>query len=455
MKKFFKSKNIIPWITTTLILSAILMAIAGFTSSSEFQNAGQRINTNGDDFAPSITADGSIIIFNSKALEERSHNIFISRKIKGSWSDPVPIPEICSLSNDETPFISHDGKILLFASERPGGFSPPATADNIKRITFDIYISYFDGVQWSAPILLPGDVNTSMNERAPSLSPDGKFLFFTRWPYKNLSKSKIYMAELTNGKYENIRELPSSINSGNYEIGFYPSYKEKNKYYFASKREGGYGGWDIYSVLFDGKNFSAVKNAGPSINTVFDEVFFAESQFDAVLSSNRVGGYGGYDLYLKTDSKIDYSPQKISPKNEDNPEKWEPLKETDKSSSDLKKEFLEKKSYISPTIYFDFGSYKIKPDYIPELYKLVEFLRAHPDKWIVIKGFADPPGTKRTNKRLSYKRAQAVKDYLVEMGIDCSRISITAEGEKPIKAKRLKNKKDPMARRVNIIIKSR
>jgi peptidoglycan-associated lipoprotein len=293
------SKNIIT--ATAIILSVIFISTANDRGSVKFLNPGFRINSEGDDFSPSITEDGNIMIFNSKKPEEKSHNIFICRKDKGIWSDPFPIFELCTDSNEETPFISSDGKIILFASDRPGGFSPPMTSDGNKRITFDIYISYYGDGRWSEPELVKGDVNTSMNERTPSLSRDGKFLFFSRWPYKNPGRSKIFMAELQNGKYINVRELPESINSGNFEIAFIPSYKD-SRYYFSSMRIGGHGGWDIYYTTKTSKGFTEPVNAGPIINSVFDDLYYTESSFDYIICKNAFGGIGGYDIYVSPNS---------------------------------------------------------------------------------------------------------------------------------------------------------
>jgi len=103
------------------------------------------------------------------------------------------------------------------------------------------------------------------------------------------------------------------------------------------------------------------------------------------------------------------------------------------------------------SIYFDFGSKKIKPESIPDIYKIVEYMRENPEATLLIKGYADPPGSKRINKKISYQRALAVKNFIINMGIECDRITAKGVGE----IKNSKKRKNSLYRRVDFIIKTR
>ena len=95
----------------------------------------------------------------------------------GNYSEPCPLPvEINSKYHDLTPFISPDERFMIFSSNRPGAIGD-----------FDLYISHRnkdnrnngDSI-WTTPQNLGPKINTSDSERFPGMSPDGKFLFFTR-----------------------------------------------------------------------------------------------------------------------------------------------------------------------------------------------------------------------------------------------------------------------------------
>ncbi len=295
-KKMFSVIRKKKYAAALLFLAIPAAVLSSAVSQSTFRNLSGLINSDGDDYSPSMTASGRIVVFNSKKSGEKSHNIYMCRNNSGLWSKPIPLAEINSKYNDETPFISRDGSTLIFSSDRPGGNLPSVTSDGRMRITYDLYVSRNIKGKWTKPELITGDVNTSMNERSPALSGDGHILFFTRWPYRKFSRAKIYMAKLDNGSYTGAVELPESINSGNYEVALIPSMK-RDRYYFSSMRKGGMGGWDIYYTSFINGKFSNPVNAGKNVNSPYDDICYNETNQYALISSTRPGGYGKFDLY--------------------------------------------------------------------------------------------------------------------------------------------------------------
>ena len=110
----------LPALILAASISAILVAQVLPLQVDKIVNMGPEINTPFDDFAPSFTADGNTMVFNSKRLGEPYQNIYICRREGGRWTEARAIAEINSPYNDETPFITPDGAFIFFASDRDG-----------------------------------------------------------------------------------------------------------------------------------------------------------------------------------------------------------------------------------------------------------------------------------------------------------------------------------------------
>ncbi len=81
-------------------------------------------------------------------------------------------------------------------------------------------------------------------------------------------------------------------------------------------------------------------------------------------------------------------------------------------------------------VFFDFDQYAIRPDAVPVLEKDAELLKGtYKDSSVVIEGHCDERGTVEYNLELGKRRAQAVKDYLVDLGIEESRLLIVSYGK--------------------------
>lgn len=95
-------------------------------------------------------------------------------------------------------------------------------------------------------------------------------------------------------------------------------------------------------------------------------------------------------------------------------------------------EEINKKGYLH-RIHFDFDKYNIREDQKPTLIRNAEWLREHPTIKILIEGHCDERGTEEYNLALGEKRAKAVRDFLISMGISPDRIKIVSYGKsKPL-----------------------
>ncbi|HPI90235.1 MAG TPA: OmpA family protein [Spirochaetota bacterium] len=483
----------------TLIFILNFIAIIFITSTSfpqqdldraTIKNLGNVINTENDEFFPSITADGLTMVFNRRAKGETNSDIYISYYKDGTWSQPEPINEVNSPDNDETPFISSDGKTLVFASNRKGSLLPPVSFNNFQFYTEDLYVSYLVNGKWQTPLPIKGKVNTIENERAPSFSEDGKTLYFSRWPFDSIEESRIMMATLVDGEYTNISEMPYPINSSYSDYGFMPS-RTRPGFYFSSNRRGGYGLWDIYFAHSEGDKIVEVINLGTAINTAGNELSLTELGDKILFCSNRDGGFGNFDIYeiflpqkivdlaktgflihtiSKKNGEVVITPLTIQFINPDKPDdKVEQKLHTDekgelsiilppgfswiivKTENPLYQNFpLEFKSVSGkitpvtielnpiviqaqpvqqfPNIYFDTNSTEIKMQYIPVLHDIIAVLRKKGNSRLLVTGYADRRGEHYHNIELSLRRSISVRDYLLSMGIEQNRIEVKGNG---------------------------
>jgi WD40-like Beta Propeller Repeat len=163
------------------------------------------------------------------------------------------------------------------------------------------------------PIPFAESLTTSFYDGPLCFSGDGSMVYFTRSNLKNnkpvkakdgLVKLKIYSAKLIGEKWGNIVELP--FNNKEYDFTHPSVSPDGRRLYFASNRPGGFGGMDLYvATLIDGK-WSEPVNLGPKINTPKDEVFpFIHADGKVYYSSNgKARNIGGLDIYFtaKTDT---------------------------------------------------------------------------------------------------------------------------------------------------------
>ncbi len=260
-----------------------------------------------------ISADGQTIIITHK-FSKNNTDLYTSKLIQGKWSKPQPLLNINTKYNELAPEISSNSKFLFFSSNRPGG-----------RGKLDIWVSSFEGKEWSDPILLQGNVNTKYNESYPSLSPDGTILLLASDRPTTLSRNKkdyvpnydIYQSELVrqNGaqkskghilglKYQtahNVKELNSPYNELKASIT-----KNGNIIYLASNRPGGYGGYDIYKSQLLENQFIPPINFGAPINSKFDEISPTISMkgFEVYFASNKYSRNRRYFQVFDSTSRI-------------------------------------------------------------------------------------------------------------------------------------------------------
>lgn len=119
-------------------------------------------------FHPTLSADGSLLIFSSdRSGESGSYNLFASEWIDGQWSSPYALNRVNSKANDAFPQL-YQNKYLFFSSDRKGGAGD-----------YDFYLSVRRPSGWSVPINLGAPFNSDKDDIGIAIHPNGKRGFFS------------------------------------------------------------------------------------------------------------------------------------------------------------------------------------------------------------------------------------------------------------------------------------
>ncbi len=154
------------------------------------------------------------------------------------------------------------------------------------------------------------ELNISNHLGPCTLSKDGELLFLSRnkkgtislkEKEKDVNPMGIYLYEYLDSTWQKVDELP--FNNPNYKV-FHPAWDDDNKrLIFASDMPGGYGGTDLYSVNYIDGKWSGLKNLGPNINSAYNEAFpFVYNANNLFFASNKEGGIGGFDIYFSKEN---------------------------------------------------------------------------------------------------------------------------------------------------------
>ncbi len=254
-------------------------------------------------FAPSLSADGSIMIYMSTYSADGKPALKYAYKTKGNdWSVPEDIEEVNKnpdLNLMGGYALSADGKTVYFTSKRGQGIGE-----------YDILYTEKKGGYWTPSKNVGKPVNSSGNDGAPSISPDGQFLYFMRCDQMNKYEAKgceIWVAKRRNKTlWENPVKLPSPVNTGNDQ--FPKVFPDNNSLVFSSSRPGGKGGLDFYFTKKQGDRWIKPKPM-TFLNSDKDEVFTGlTGKHDEIYFSTE---YRGTEKIIKSKLPSEFQGDKV------------------------------------------------------------------------------------------------------------------------------------------------
>lgn len=193
--------------------------------------------------------------------------------------------------------------IVYVTSRRKAG----AVDKKIGETFFDLYYSDLDRKGFPLkPQEFSVNMNSTMHEGPVTFNRKGDLVFFTRNNEENgiqkadskgVTRLKIYQARKGEFDWEDLRELP--FNNDEYSTCHPSLSPDGRRLYFTSDMPGGYGGFDLYFVEKRGESWSMPINLGPDINTPQNEVFpFIHESGVLFFSSNGHNSRGGLDIFM-------------------------------------------------------------------------------------------------------------------------------------------------------------
>ncbi|MES2110349.1 MAG: OmpA family protein [Bacteroidota bacterium] len=444
-------------------------------------NLGPEINTAADEYLPVATADEATLIFTRKI--NNNEDFYKSNKQNDKWetavylSDQINTPQY----NEGAESISQDGKYLFFTGcNRPDGLG-----------RCDIYIAQKKGDDWSKPFDLSPPINTTGWESQPSISADGKTLYFVSNRKGGYGGYDIWKSHLTDKGWGEPENMGPNINTMYDEQSPF-IHADDSTFYFCSNGWPGLGGKDLFVSRLgkDGK-WQKPENLGYPINSSGDEngLTLTATGAYAFFSSNNLNGFGGYDIYtfempqsirpqlvtyvkgIVQDAKTKV-PLEAAVEIIDLQRKESVYQDySDATLGDFLATLTSGKNYglnisksgylfysanfslvghepknpfnisvllepieignkvILNNIFFDTNKFDLKPESLTELQQLVDFLTLNPTLHIEISGHTDDVGSDVSNQALSENRAKAVYQYLIGNKIPADRLVYKGYGK--------------------------
>jgi outer membrane protein OmpA-like peptidoglycan-associated protein len=456
-------------------------------------SAGDSVNTSLDEYWPSVTGDGQQLIFTREVKRaggygrdynrDRQEDFYISRWVAdGYWGKTRNAgAPLNTAGNEGAQSISSDGRYMFFT----------ACDRNDGQGRCDIYYSSNDGNRWSPGLNLGPPVNSAYWESQPSISPNGRMLFFVSNRPGGMGGMDIwYSTRGSDGKWNKPVNPGKGMNTSGDEFSPFIYFNGRTLYFSSNGRES-FGGHDIYVTTMNrDSTWTTPENLGPPVNTPADEtgLVIESSGRRAYFSSVRNKDSGKDIYYLDLPEEIQPEPVSYFKGNVIDKASGQPIKaryeltdltrraEVINSVTDGRGEFFvclpqgssyglnvtapgymifsenfdfvegytSSEPYLKTialnrvregefmrmyNVFYDTDSWELLESSLPELELLLEFLNVNPTVVIEIGGHTDSDGSEEHNQRLSERRANSVREFLIKRGIAGERIFSHGYGE--------------------------
>ncbi|MEL1248145.1 OmpA family protein [Flavobacterium helocola] len=384
------------------------------------------INTKWHDGPASITSDGNMMYYGSESFNEKEYvkdkakkskfgKIYLYKATKegDKWSNSKPLPFNNKEYDVRNPSISKDGKTLYFSSNMPGGFGGE-----------DIWKVAVNGDEYGTPENLGAKVNTEANESFPFITDDN-ILFFSSNGKQGFGGLDVFKMDLNKGTAA--MNVGEPVNTSKDDFAF--TYNATKKVgFFSSNRDGND---DIYKAdpICNVQALVRVKDAktgnvieGATVMLV-DEKQKTVSNQTTALNGETLTGVLCNTAYSAQVSKSGYESGVFEVAKAENEQVV-----VEALLNPIMPIITEKEVILQP-IFFEFNKSNITAEGAAELDKLVMVMNEYPNMVIFAKSHTDSRGSDNYNLNLSDRRAKSTVQYLISKGIAKDRISGQGFGE--------------------------
>lgn len=390
-----------------------------------------RINSSLNEGACTVSADGRTMIYTSCDGKGSlgSCDLYITRKTGETWSKPKNLGKpVNSIYWESQPSLSADGKTLYFSSNRTGGFGGR-----------DLWVSENVNGKWSPPKNLGESINTRSDETTPFIHPNGVSLYLSANGYPGMGGYDLYVTTKNDSAWSRPINLGYPINTFKDEVAIVIGADGRTAY-FAKEEQKNFEILDSRLVTLKLPSKASSKPASYIVGRVFDgasekplraEIEVVSLTTNATLYSSQSDSISGeYYMVLPVGLDLGAYVKKKGYLYTDFHFQTELNSPLKPDTIDIiLKPISEGETIVLKNIYFETDSYVIDDKSVSEIANALQLLRENPEIVVEISGHTDNTGSNEYNQKLSELRAKEVYNRLLSMGISQERLSYKGYAE--------------------------
>lgn len=473
---------------------------------------GGNINMGGANYAP-MWMDKNTFVFTSSRADssdfKKGKNPYVNHLYKATLTDSG----LTGLTRISIPYPAKSEQgVAAFTSDGKRMYLTRWTSENAKNIGA-LYMSENNGNEWTEPVKLSNVNVDGFSSQQPFVTKDGKYLLFSSDMPGGAGKYDIWYAPLdASGLPGTAINMGLTINSSADEQAPF-LHEESRTLVFASNGRVGMGGFDLFHAQGDFNRWSEPANMGYPVNSTKDDIYFTTkgTRFalsDAYVSSDRnstcclelysvkkanlfitgkvldcatkesltggqisvvdvntnqiihkqtINATGMYGFEMETFTpvrvvaeKADYHTKSISIESPNEMRRDTLMNSTFCLTAIPPKPFVVGKPVVMKDIYYDFNKATLRPESYPVLDTLAKIIRMYPDILVQLSAHTDSKGSDEYNLKLSEARAKSCMDYLIKIGINPRNLTSKGYGESmPVAPNTINGRDNPDGRALN------